>query len=322
MKKFLLVGIFLFCAHSEELLNKRDFHILNIISENDAYFLEKLNYDKYYTGGHFISYTSPEFENNILNKIAIFSHFYDKSLQSFNISLNQEIYSPRNKFAPAIFRKDDAPYGGYLYANIGIQNRSYEFIEQISLNIGLVGPNAYAREVQNGIHQITNNRNLSWENQIQNEFIFNFYYNILYRLNIFDNIFDISPNFVLGLGNANIYADFALRFRIGWGLNNDFGISSVRNKIFANKISDDFSLYLLGGVKQKIVGRNIFIQGNTLNGMKTDLKLENFVLEYEAGIAFGWKHFAISYLFIHRQKEFKTQPLNHNYGSIRLEFNF
>ncbi len=319
--RYILFFIFPLILFSNELI-KRDKQILSLITENDAYFEPFIKSDRYYTAGHYLSYTSKEFDDSFMNKIAVFSHFYDKSLSSFSVSLNQEIYTPEDKHRIPL-KKDDALFGGYLYANITISNRADEFLEQIGFDIGVVGPYALGRQVQNGVHKITNNRQVEgWKYQIKNEFIMNFYYNIIYRLNLFDNIFDISPNFLLSLGNANIYADAGIKLRIGYGLNNDFAIPSVRNRIVSNTIEDGFRIYLLGGLKYKFVGRNIFLEGNTIRGVKGNLSLNRMIYEMEIGALIGYKNFAISYLFTNRQKEFKTQSTNHTYGSIRFEISF
>ena len=220
-------------------------HHIALSSDNDAYF-EPTNYDRYYTAGHNLSYTSKEWQNSPLAYTALFSRLFKKDLaSSFSIGIGQEVYTPSARFAlnpPA----NDAPYGGYLYLNTMIQNRTDNFLEQLELNIGMVGKAALGKEAQDLIHELINYYHLAgWDHQIRNEFVLNAYYKAMYRFDIISNIVDILPYGVIAIGNANTHLELGAKMRVGYGLHGDFGIQkATSNHIGSMSLNDDFRFFL------------------------------------------------------------------------------
>ncbi|RDU65023.1 lipid A deacylase LpxR family protein [Helicobacter sp. MIT 14-3879] len=318
---FLVIPCFLLSNQFDN-FKKNENQIISILTENDAYFEPFIKSDKYYTAGHYISYVSSEYENIFLNKIALLSYLYDNNYSRFNITLNQEIYTPASKYTipPP---KNDALYGAAFFVTFGVINRTRNLMEQISLDIGFVGPWALGKQIQNGIHKITNNRSsLGWDYQIKNEFLLNLNYGLIYRWTFIEDFFDILPQANIFLGNSYTAISAGARMRIGYGIKNDFGIQKYKSKISQIIVEDGLKIYALVGINGSIVGRNIFIEGNTFGGVKSNLKLNRFLYEYELGLMIGYKYISLSYLYTRSSKAFKTQNDLHSYGSIRLEISF
>lgn len=321
-KYFLFFGIFL-CNYAYCLeLVPYEKQSLSLQSDNDAYF-EPLNYDRYYTAGHNLAYTSKEYDDTFMHFIGIVSPFLDYTISRFQVSIGQEIYTPSDKFNPNP-PLTDAPYAGYLYANFMIQNRTNYFMESLSLNLGMVGPYALGKEAQDMIHSWIHYYSLSgWSHQLQNEFVVNAYYKAIGKVPIIDNIIDVLPYGVVALGNANTHLELGAKLRIGYGLNGDFGIpKATTNWIGSTSISDDFRIYLSGGIAERIVARDMFLQGNTFGGYKSLVTLNHFVYELELGGIVAWKGISLAYLWTYTQKEFVQQVDNANYATIRLEISF
>lgn len=315
---FTMFGI----GYASELIPYEKHHIA-LSSDNDAYF-EPTNYDRYYTAGHNLSYTSKEWINSPLRHVALLSRIFDSEYaSSFGISLGQEIYTPSDRYSlqPP---QNDAPYGGYLYLNTMIQNRTNNFVEQLELNLGMVGKDALGKEAQEWIHKLINLYSFAgWNSQIQNEFILNLYYKAMYRLDIIPNIIDVLPYGIIALGNAHTHTEIGMRMRIGYGLQGDFGIQkAAANHIGTTSLNDSFRFYIIGGISERFVGRNIFIQGNTIGGVQTNLDMNRFVYEAELGALIAWKGISLSYIYSYKQKEFSTQLLDSNYATMRLEISF
>ena len=309
-------------GYASELIPYEKHHIA-LSSDNDAYF-EPTNYDRYYTAGHNLSYTSKEWINSPLRHVALLSRIFDSEYaSSFGISLGQEIYTPSDRYSlqPP---QNDTPYGGYLYLNTMIQNRTNNFVEQLELNFGMVGKDALGKEAQEWIHKLINLYSFAgWNSQIQNEFILNLYYKAMYRLDIVPNIIDVLPYGIIALGNAHTHAEIGMRMRIGYGLQGDFGIQkAAANHIGTTSLNDSFRFYIIGGISERFVGRNIFIQGNTIGGVQTNLDMNRFVYEAEFGALIAWKGISLSYIYSYKQKEFSTQLLDSNYATMRLEISF
>lgn len=295
---------------------------LSFHTENDVYF-PPTDFDRYYTTGTNFTYTSKEFKNSALRYIGIFSLLQDSKLSRFSIGINQEIHTPDNK-ENIIPPKDDALYGGYLYGNFGVHHRTQNFLESLSLDIGVVGKYSFAQETQDFIHTLLNlNTMRGWDSQLNNEVIINLYHRLLYRFSIIPNVFELLPYSEIALGNAYTHLGVGLNLRLGYGLQNDFGITTIHSgNVGSASFGDGLRLYLAAGINERAIGRNIFLQGNTFGGVKSSLNINHLIYEANIGILIGYYGWSVSYLYVYRQKEFSTQKAPLSYGAIRLEISF
>lgn len=304
-------------------------HSINIVTENDAYFEPFIKSDGYYTAGHYISYLSPEFAESPLNLLAGFSHFYDKHFTRFQIALKQELHTPNNKYSYDFSApKDDILFGAGLYANVAFLSRSRDFMEQISFDIGVMGDYALGKQTQNTIHKWTKNREaLGWDFGLKNEILLNLHYGLIWRWVFIEDFFDVLPSFQLSLGNARTGINAGARFRLGYGLKNDFGYQKLESIFSQNVVGDGLKIYAMFGINGSIVGRDAFIEGNTAfltgnKGVQSSVRINHYIYEIEAGFMIGYKYFSIGYLWSNQSKRFKQQNHYHKYGSIRLEIMF
>ncbi|STQ86711.1 lipid A deacylase LpxR family protein [Helicobacter muridarum] len=300
-----------------------DKHSITIHTENDAYY-SPTDYDRYYTAGHNITYNSKGFYNSWFKHIGFIHYLADLNRSAFSIGLNQEIYTADDKKS-IIPSTNDHLYGGYLYGNFTIYNYNDNFIESIGLDLGIVGKYSLAKETQKFIHKLLNfNYPKGWDTQISNEIIINLYHKLHYRFSIIKNIAELIPYSEIALGNAYTHALLGINLRVGYGLSNDFGITKIRyGHVGKSTIGNGFRIYLAGGINEKVVIRNIFLQGNTfVNGKKSSLQINKFVYEAQIGFLIGYAGWSISYLYSYRQKEFLTQKEPIGYAGLRLEIAF
>ncbi|MGO4817395.1 lipid A deacylase LpxR family protein [Flavobacterium sp. W22_SRS_FP1] len=128
---------------------------IGIITDNDLYTSSRN--DKYYTNG-----------------LEVFYRFLSKNKKEevnkeiTQISIGQYIYTPRFLNSP---RKEimDRPFAGYLFGEIG-KNIFYknESVFKIDLQIGVVGPNSFAKETQKNFHDLMGYKVVrGWEYQVK-----------------------------------------------------------------------------------------------------------------------------------------------------------
>ena len=68
---------------------------------------------------------------------------------------------------------NDLPYAGLLAWQGTLFSWNDQISDQLSLYLGIVGPNALSEETQNYVHKLTkSDKAKGWDNQIGNEFIF------------------------------------------------------------------------------------------------------------------------------------------------------
>lgn len=311
---------------------------INIISENDAYY--NTYTDRYYTAGNYIGYTSkeqdyycqnirykadPEYKRSPLWWLSKISVLQSRHLTRWDITVAQEMYTPKNKQAKPS-DENDYPYAGYLYLALGFSNRDENTSETFKLHLGVVGPAALAQYTQDFIHSAFKlGSKLPWESQIYNEPIFNLHYQITKKYYLFNTRYfssDILPSISAALGNAHIYVAAGARLRMGYNLDVDFGVSKINHAINSPPPhSDKFSIYVFGGASGRFVIKNIFISGNTFQ-KGTNLDITRLVYDLEAGVAIAYKGVRASYTFSHRSKEFRNQATYMNFSSIALQIAF
>lgn len=332
MKKFFLLLILFFSfnvygSNSELVPYKK--HALSFSTENDLYAI--VNTDRYYTNGIRLKYISKEYDySKESNKMEWGSKvtlaFLNKPhITRFSLGIAQEMYTP------ILYVKDyelDAhPYGGYLYFTGGIIQRNNNMQERIYAEVGVIGPYALAKPAQDFIHDITWSKKFQgWEDQIANEPVINIKYEILRKDYLFQTkhiSMDMINSFGASLGNGSIYGEYNFMFRLGHNLSSDFGPSKI-NQYFDSPtpISDDPFAYLFFGTGARLVGRNIFIQGNTFGGRKFDYKLNVFRFDSSVGMVLGWKGYRLGYTYNIMSKEYAEQATWHNFGTFFIDISF
>lgn len=293
--------------------------------ENDANFDSRV--DKYYTAGVRLGFISKESSALKFLRFASLQQFFAPSAAtSFGLAIKQEMYAPKDRFSP-IPPADDHPYGGYVGATFSSLTRSAYIFENLSIDLGLVGKASGAKEVQDLIHDLTNNAHLAgWGTQLRNEFILNAHWGISASipqiLEATAHSLDLMPQFALSLGNARIHAQASLLMRFGYALSPSTAPMLINSGfVGAPSPSRSFCLYGFAGAGVRAVGRNIFLQGNTFAphfAVEKTIAIMPFMAEFIWGGVLEYRRFMLTLSVVHRSKEFATQDGFHNFGLISL----
>jgi lipid A 3-O-deacylase len=246
-----------------------------------------------------------------------------------SFSIGQNMYTPENTFTSQLLPKE-RPYAGWLYLGAGlVANKRDSRYDKVQLEIGMVGPASIAEKTQRfwhsmwGIHVPE-----GWDNQLRNEPGVVLYYeqarryvkrDVLFNLEI-----DIVPHFGGSLGNVYTYAAAGFILRLGPDLKDDFGPPRIQPSLPGAgyfRPEKGLNYYIFTGLEGRAVIRNIFLDGNTFtDSHSVDKKL--FVGDLQAGLAFQWDRFQLSYTQIYRTKEYKGQNNADIYGSLNLSCQF
>jgi hypothetical protein len=142
----------------------------------------------------------------------------------------------------------------------------------------------------------------------------------------------------VGLGNVFTYATAGARVRIGFNLPDDFSnsISPSRIGIASMTPSADmfpagerkqsilsrrFDFFLLGGIEERAVLRNITLDGNTFKTSQSVHK-KTFVRDIEIGASLRIDKVRFTYRQVSRGAEYEEDPASHNYGSLLVSYYF
>lgn len=281
--------------------------------DNDLY--ASLKNDRYYTNGItlFYAYLNQKQSSTLLKKTTEFR-------------LGQYIYTPRTRLANAI-KDNDRPFAGYLFGEV---NQTFfmtnHIVYQGAVQIGFVGPNSYAEEMQNGLHEAFALRHVQgWQNQIKNTFALQAQFRFSQKL--FPNV--TTPNFdvhfqgqaILGTVQTALNSGFFARI----GLKNLQPIA--HSNFYSGGVlgtSKTEELYFFIHPSLQYQAYDATVQGS-LFGTQSPVELELIRWRWHTavGIKYRYNHFNCQYTFFYRSKEVNhLVNTGYYYGSIGLTYSF
>ena len=312
--KYFVFALLLFVA-SFTISQEKFSQEISFITDNDLY--TSIVRDRYYSSGIFL----------------VYRHLSDKKNESLEKrilewKLGQEMYTPYKAVVYGI-NEHDRPFAGYLYGSFGI-NRVYkkEQILNTSIQIGVIGANSYAQELQEFIHDIYGfKKAVGWQYQIENAFTLNFSAEYLKTiLKAQKNHFDItwSNNLNLGTVYTNVSTGFNARIGIKplQKLSNSIAFKTNLNNDQNNSFKEVESfLYINPKVRYAVYDATL--QGGFLNTTNLVTKeLVPLVFDLELGIKFTSNRFNFGYAFFYNTSKSKDlrHTYGHKYGSITLSY--
>ena len=340
ISRFAIIGVFLipflgsiaWADHPEDALEADKRGILNIQLENDLWGNGE---DRHYTHGTRISYLSKEkltdFEGSVKSKVHDFlPEFLIPDANRLSFVLGQNMFTPED-ISTSDLIEDDRPYAGWLYAGVGLisEKRSGHgrpFMDNLEINVGVVGPWALGDETQTTVHRLKGVQvPRGWSHQLENEPGFVLFFERkwpeTYKVSVAGLETDFTPSAGFALGNVYTYGALGATVRVGWDLPSDYGPPRVRPGLSGSgffKPSKKFGWYIFAGVEGRAMGRNIFLDGNTFaDSHSVDKK--TWVGDLQAGIVItAFEHFRFGFTNIFRTKEFDGQGETDEFGSINM----
>ena len=137
-------------------------------------------------------------------------------------------------------------------------------------------------------------------------------------------IFDFEPHYGAAVGNVYDFANVGALARLGFNLPGDYGPMRIDPSLPGSNFFEPtggVSAYVFAGVDGRAVARNIFLDGNTFETSRS-VKKFNLVYDYDIGAAITFNAVRLSYTYVIRSREFKTQPKMSKFGALALSFRF
>ena len=336
MLSFLLL-FFLFSFPSVQAQTSKG-EAVYIYVENDTRNIGGPGVDKAYSNGLKLSFVAaenniPSWARPVVNSSEAFRQALKDSQTNFGVAIGQQIYTPTDTQNTELI-PDDRPYAGWLYLAFSTQFKTTKSSHSLELDMGIIGPEAGAENVQNNFHKaIAVEGTYGWKNQLATEPTFQMSYQQRVRyLEWFNSnqkkYFDIIPLFGGALGNVTIDAHLGTIVRLGKDLPDDFGPtrpSSTDGDNFATPVEDGgsqkTSFYVFVSGRGKGVARNIFLDGNTFKSSHR-VKKYPFVLETEMGFAAVYRHFSLVWRYVTRSPEFEQRSSTNSFASVSMGYTF
>jgi lipid A 3-O-deacylase len=202
-------------------------HTITIQLENDS---TRPGSDNYYTSGERIAYTSPT--GAVPGPLASLGHsLFGEGQQRFALELSQNIFTPLHDKL-AVPPLNDRPYAAVLMGTISLIQDTDVSRTALSLGLGVIGPAAMGRQVQNGFHDLIGQGSVGgWGTQIGNQPVIQLTAERTWRiplgtLGALEG--DVLPSVSVGAGTFRIYGQAGETIRLGQGLGSDFGAPRLR----------------------------------------------------------------------------------------------
>jgi len=349
MKKYFIVGLLLclpVVAHAEDadlsgkstleedipkfLLNNKYKKFFTFTLENDSM---GGGTDSNYTNGLLLTYYDVGAEPPRIAK------WLDKFLPTFKIndststhySIGHNLYTP-DVITTNIPDPNDRPYAGYLYGSAGFTSITENHLDEVSATVGIIGPAALGKQIQNSVHKVVNGRDANgWDSQLENELGLGVSWQRSWPRWRSDNFggdfyYRIAPHVGATLGNVYTYANAGIGIQVmpdtqKW----QAPPLRVRPAIPGSGIfttgGKKWSWMAFAGVDGRVMGRNIFLDGNTFEDSPSVDK--NYaVADASTGVAFALGRSRVSYTLNWRSKEFEEQQNDQLFGVISYSYRF
>lgn len=319
MKQFLAL-LLLLCWMSELLAQKIDHTVSYRSMHTDAYFRFSYDNDFFtssdynYTQGYSFELVNDGLKKNPINHILISSK---NSKNQYGLVLEHNGYTPKNLRADTI-NLIDRPYASTIMIKsfkIAIDTIHLSRLST-TFSLGVIGPAAFGKEMQVGIHNLTKNIiPKGWHNQIKNDLVFN------YQLNYERKILGVKNNFILnGVGGINVGS---LNNSANTGATLMLGIFKSPYQLINSAKS--FEVYIYA---QPIVNYYVYdatLQGGLFNDKSphtlSNDRIENLVFQFNGGIVIQTKKLFIEYNRVNTTKRFDT-AISSKWGGIKFGIKF
>ncbi len=341
-----LTDSLLWAQESENKCFKRK-HAVNLLFENDLW---GSGSDRHFTHGSRLSYVEskerlanredcdPAVDSNAMDLLRTASD-YTSGLLNFpskqiSFVLGQNIFTPEDITRPDLI-VNDRPYAGWLYIGFGVMDierkgRSW-VLDTFELDLGIIGPDAFAGDVQKWWHQNISDspRPEGWAHQLKNEPGILLNLERKWRRELTPEeyeglVVDAMPSLGLAAGNVSSYLSLGLTLRLGINLQSDFGPPRIRpgaqgSDFFDTGKKSPVTWYAYAGVEARAIANNVFLDGNTFTDSHKVSK-KYFVGDFHAGFVLTLYRVRLSFSQVFRTPEFDGQTENDEFGSINISY--
>ncbi len=307
--------------------------MLSLEIEND--FFTPHGSDRHYTNGVRLEALSrpiggSEVPDWSREPYAAWPGFELSAMRRVGFALGQNIYTPADTDSRVPDPKD-RPYAAWAYLGVMLASETPDRLDTVELDLGVVGPAAGGRFVQNQFHNLINVPKANgWGFQLHNEPGAILSAERRWRLSAPPILqagieADAIPIIGASVGNVMTYANAGLMLRLGQGLRADFGPPRIRPSLPGSPAVGDteggFGWYLFAGFDGRAVARDIFLDGNTFQDSPSVPK-KPFVGDFQAGLVLLIGSARMTYSYVVRTPEFRGQSGPDRFGALSFTWRF
>jgi len=308
---------------------------LHLQIENDI--LSGSSQDQGYSSGVRIDWVSPNLSSDGSDCLPATARTLDRALhwlqpggdaqRNMIMAFEHMLFTPQDKTSRDRITTD-RPYAATLTLSLGYQARQANRLRANLLTIGVVGPAALGKPMQNGVHHLLGNaRFRGWHNQLKNEPIVQIAHTDRHRWagSRTPNAWGWDAIAYWGgtLGNLATHLNAGGELRYGLRLPDNFGTGRLAG---ANTAPP--GAYTLGGgwaghlfiaLDTRAVARDLTLDGNTWHhSHKVDKR--HLVTELGYGLSLRYARWHLTLGRYHRTREFNGQTKRPVFGGLRVGY--
>jgi lipid A 3-O-deacylase len=320
--KFKLFALFIFILSSAGAFAQSHSNEIGIQTDNDSYLLQ--GSDRYYTDGIFLYYrhalkVKDKDSAKVKNKVLGFE-------------MGQKIFNPQSG-SISYYGADqpsliDRPFAAYLYVGSTLNFLySNESNLKLSAQLGVVGPTAYGKQVQDFVHDNFGFYHPSgWEYQVNNDFEINLsaeYNRLIARASWIDLTAQGYAN--LGLGFTGAGLGPIVRLGAFNQLYNSITTQSTASNENIKGLLHKHELFFYYKPLINYVAYDATIQGGLFDnhsGMEITKNKEPFIFSQEFGVGVTFNRFVFNVAAIFHTLDDKEMIQSHQWGAVTGLYRF
>lgn len=298
-----------------------------IQGENDKVSTLPGGSDRYYTSGLRIGWTSGTGAVPAMVDRAARAVWGDGTIR-IGVSISQQIYTPADT-GRVVPDPRDRPLAGYLAGSFAVLHDTGSHRTLAALTVGVIGPSALGRTVQNGFHELIRVPiNRGWGAQLPDEPQLQLRAERTWRLPLARAggiEADALPSLTAGAGTVRDYVQAAVLLRVGQGLGRDFGVARLSPGISGGDAFDPspgLAWYVFAGFGGQAVARDALLDG-ALWHRSAHVGRNVLLGSVETGLAVIWHGVRFSYTQTWQTQSFRGQKSGlFNFGSLAATVHF
>jgi hypothetical protein len=283
--------------------------------------------DHMYTNGFRVAWTSPStVVPDIFAKLG--NSLWGSGLQRVSVDVSQQMYTPR--FTQRTTADPlDRPYAGVLLGNFSLLSDTDDTRSVLTLSLGVVGPDSGAADTQNDFHRMIRKAPaMGWNCEIPNTAAVEVLHERTWRLptgTIAGLETDVLPSLAAGVGDLRDYVQTGVTFRVGQGLNSDFGVPRPRPGLSGGDAytpTRRLAWYAFLGVDGQAVAYDLLLQSAPFRSGPSVSPIWD-VAEVQGGVAVMAFGMRLTLAYVAQTPEFRSQTGGmHQFASISLSVRF
>jgi lipid A 3-O-deacylase len=219
---------------------------------------------------------------------------------------------------------DDIPYSGLVYYH-NSHLRIYEhYADLAGVTVGLVGPDSGAETLQKYIHKHIggNTDPMGWHTQLDNELVFRFTRNRVWRAWRADSgDTDFLMAAVANLGTLETSVGGYAMIRYGSDLGSSYATAAYHGSRAVNPVALNGGWHVYAGLSVRYVGRLIFTDGNTFKDSRS-VEVDPAKIGYTTGASYSWNSFAVGLAIENMAMNEEQYDSVERYGSLTFAYRF